>query len=280
MRVTGFILGFELSTIGGYVAISRFWRSKESSLTFFAGIPSDIQKVDRSVFSRFSEGQGIVVGDLNSMTDCGEVNWVGVIESVSEMESSVKIVWRNADFILKPTPSGRVYWRKHDWFNFADAVIDRYMFDAIFSDLFDDTEWRQTRQRIQLSPNQPRIYELVKEDLKTESSIASSDELPGLPVVNRSMNPMVGYVYLIWSQYGYKIGKAVNVKSRTKLFEVKLPFPIRVEHYARFSDYTQAERSLHLHFHEKRMEGEWFALSEEDVAFIKTLGAPQAVDRL
>jgi hypothetical protein len=76
--------------------------------------------------------------------------------------------------------------------------------------------------------------------------------------------------------YGYKIGKALNVPKRTKLFEVKLPFPIRVEHYAMFSDYTQAERSLHLHFHKKRLEGEWFALTAEDISFIKTFGRPMA----
>jgi hypothetical protein len=94
------------------------------------------------------------------------------------------------------------------------------------------------------------------------------------------MNPTIGFVYLIWSQYGYKIGKAVSVKNRTKLFEVKLPFPIRIENYAKFSDYTQAERSLHLYFQDKRMEGEWFSLTEDDVAFIKTLGEPQSIDLL
>ena len=263
------------------MATSRFWRSKESSLTFFGGVPSDIQKVDnKKVFSRMADGQGIVVGDLNSKTDCGEVNWVGVIELISQQESSVKIVWRNADFILKPTGPGRVYWRKFDWFKFEDTVIDRYMLDAIFSDIFDDAEWKESRRRISLTPSEPRIYETSDEAISPITSFNSTNELIGLPVVKGSMNPTVGYVYLVWSQYGYKIGKAVNVKSRTKLFEVKLPFPIRVEHYAKFSDYTRAERSLHLHFHAKRMEGEWFELTDDDVAFIKMLGEKQPVDQL
>lgn len=81
-----------------------------------------------------------------------------------------------------------------------------------------------------------------------------------------------GYVYLVRSQYGVKIGKSVNVKSRTRLFEVKLPFPISVEHYAWFDDYSYAERDLHRKFHAKRLEGEWFDLSKEDVAHIMTLG--------
>jgi hypothetical protein len=49
-----------------------------------------------------------------------------------------------------------------------------------------------------------------------------------------------------------------------------------LNNYALFSDYTQAERSLHLHFHEKRLEGEWFALNDEDIAFIKTFGRPMS----
>lgn len=89
-----------------------------------------------------------------------------------------------------------------------------------------------------------------------------------------------GYVYLIRSPYGFKIGKTVNIKSRTRLFEVKLPFPISVEHYSWFEDYSTAERQLHDTFHNKRLEGEWFDLSPHDIAHIKTLGRPASADEL
>lgn len=262
------------------MAISRFWRSKESALTFFEGVPSDIQKVDTKFLKRVTPGHAILVGELNPKTECAEINWVGVIDDVSVTNVSIKIIWRNADFVLKPTTAGRVYWRKFDWFNFSDAVVERYMLDAVFADIFDEIEWRKTRKRVRLTPAEPRTNESVSSGLSTSQSIDGMNELPGLPLVKRSINPTIGFVYLIWSQYGYKIGKAVSVKSRTKLFEVKLPFPIRVENYAKFSDYTQAERSLHLYFQDKRMEGEWFSLTDEDVSFIKTLGEQQSVELL
>ena len=262
------------------VANSRFWRFKQTALIFFDGVPSEIQKVDAKFFKRVAPGHAILVGDLNRKTECGEINWAGVIDSVSESEASIKIVWRNADFILKPTAAGRVYWRKFDWFNFADTVVERYMLDAIFVDIFDEIEWKKTRTRVRLAPAEPRTNESIPTDMSVNSSFGGMNELPGLPLVKGSMNPTAGFVYLIWSQYGYKIGKAVSVKNRTKLFEVKLPFPIRVEHYAKFSDYTQAERSLHLHFQEKRMEGEWFSLTDDDVVFIKSLGKPHEVESL
>lgn len=89
-----------------------------------------------------------------------------------------------------------------------------------------------------------------------------------------------GYVYVIRSPYGFKIGKTVNMKSRTRLFEVKLPFPITVEHYAWFADYSTAEHELHRTFHAKRLEGEWFDLEPGDIAYIRTLGRPATVEEL
>lgn len=100
---------------------------------------------------------------------------------------------------------------------------------------------------------------------------------PRTSSIQPSNTPTGGYVYLVRSQYGIKIGKSVNVKSRTRLFEVKLPFPISVEHYAWFDDYSYAERNLHKKYHAQRLEGEWFDLSQEDVANIKKLGRPVPV---
>ena len=252
------------------MAISRFWRVKEASLTFFDGVPVDVQKIESRFLKRFSRGQGVVVGDLSEYTNCGEIYWVGVVQDISIEESAIKMVWRNADFVLKPTSAGAVFWRKNEWFNFAQDVADRYLLDALFSDIFEEENWKSITKRGSLTRR-----EKTEQGSAKEESLTQSDSLPGLPAVKVSANPTIGYVYLLWSQYGYKIGKAVNVQNRTKLFEVKLPFPIKVEHYARFDDYTQAERSLHLHFHEQRMEGEWFSLNENDVAFIKTLGVSQ-----
>uniref|UniRef100_UPI002ABD55EB GIY-YIG nuclease family protein n=1 Tax=Paraburkholderia sp. J63 TaxID=2805434 RepID=UPI002ABD55EB len=61
---------------------------------------------------------------------------------------------------------------------------------------------------------------------------------------------------------------------------VKLPFPITVEHFAWFNDYSRAERDLHLQYHEKRLEGEWFDLTAADVAHIKTLGKPASLSMI
>jgi hypothetical protein len=67
---------------------------------------------------------------------------------------------------------------------------------------------------------------------------------------------------VIRSQYGFKIGKARYLHDRTRLFGVKLPFPIELELAAWCRLYGATERALHVEFARKRLEGEWFASSD------------------
>jgi len=81
-----------------------------------------------------------------------------------------------------------------------------------------------------------------------------------------------GFVYLLRSDTGYwKIGRTVNPASREKTFGVKLPFVVRFEHLIETNDMIALELRLHNHFSKKRVDGEWFDLSSEDTAYIKSL---------
>ncbi|MHA6879197.1 GIY-YIG nuclease family protein [Ralstonia pseudosolanacearum] len=187
---------------------------------------------------------GIVVANWDSARQLGCASRFGIVFGHSS--EGVKVRWAATDTTYRPNPNGRRYWvQEKPFFGFAPDVVRRYMLAAAFAEHFlDDIVFDVT----------PRVSKV-------------SERLP-------SANPTGGYVYLVKSKYGIKIGKSVNVKSRTRLFEVKLPFPISVEHYAWFDDYSHAERELHAAYHAKRLEGEWFDLSAEDVAHIKTLGTP------
>ncbi|MGB1262233.1 MAG: GIY-YIG nuclease family protein [Cognaticolwellia sp.] len=113
------------------------------------------------------------------------------------------------------------------------------------------------------------------EQMEFKRVIGNSD------IVNtKSYQKTPGYVYLIESEYGFKIGKTVNIKSRTSLFSVKLPFPIKLINYAWFDNYSKAERDFHVEFADKRLEGEWFALTGADVSKIKSLGKNVPVEGL
>lgn len=81
-----------------------------------------------------------------------------------------------------------------------------------------------------------------------------------------------GYVYLIKSPTGYyKIGRSKNPNNRKKTFGVQLPFEVEFEHLIKTDDMETLETELHLYFSHLRVNGEWFDLSADDVAYIKSL---------
>lgn len=81
-----------------------------------------------------------------------------------------------------------------------------------------------------------------------------------------------GFVYLLQSVTGaYKIGFTANPKSRLRTFNVKLPFEVSYIALIETRDCAQLETDLHSMFANKRINGEWFNLSPDDVDYIKGL---------
>lgn len=186
---------------------------------------------------------GIVLASWNEADQLGHATRFGIVVKASASEAEVK--WKEVGHQYRPNPTGRRWWRQSKpFFGFAPDVVERYMLEASFAEVFPELEQIEFGSKPVQSSNIPRP----------------------------SNSPTGGYVYLVRSKYGVKIGKSVDVRSRTRLFSVKLPFPTTVEHYAWFDDYSFAERDLHRRYHSKRLEGEWFDLSMDDVAHIKTLG--------
>ena len=89
----------------------------------------------------------------------------------------------------------------------------------------------------------------------------------------------IKYVYLISaqpfapdnSQKFYKIGFTKNIDDRLKLFAVKLPFRVTLIHSVKTMTAGKLEIELHKKFQNKIVNGEWFALSESDLEYIKSL---------
>lgn len=83
--------------------------------------------------------------------------------------------------------------------------------------------------------------------------------------------PSAGYVYCATDQLGhYKIGKTKHPQPRIKSLGTQPPFKVKVlfTHYV--FDAYKYETLLHKHFAAKRMNGEWFELSEGDLEEVKT----------
>ncbi|AQQ52292.1 GIY-YIG nuclease family protein [Planococcus lenghuensis] len=80
-----------------------------------------------------------------------------------------------------------------------------------------------------------------------------------------------GYVYFVQEYLNgtFKIGKTKNIEKRMNVFGVKLPFENQLVFLIKCADHHQAEAVFHKHFADKRLEGEWFALTKEDVTWVR-----------
>lgn len=84
------------------------------------------------------------------------------------------------------------------------------------------------------------------------------------------LNVDFGFVYIINSDLGYKIGMTKSIHDRTRIFNVKLPIQWDFEKVYCLKDYKLLEKFLHSKFENKKINGEWFNLSEEDLKIIES----------
>lgn len=76
------------------------------------------------------------------------------------------------------------------------------------------------------------------------------------------------YTYLFKAGGAYKIGVTQDIPQRIRALQTGNPHPIVLVCFM-ITIVGAVEKELHKHFNPDRMQGEWFALSSEDVARIK-----------
>ncbi len=86
-----------------------------------------------------------------------------------------------------------------------------------------------------------------------------------------SMDSGVGYVYLLkhGARREYKIGRTNNPLRREGEVRLQLPEKLKPVHYIETDDPAGVENYWHTRLAGKRKEGEWFALTAEDVRAFK-----------
>ena len=138
---------------------------------------------------------------------------------------------------------------------------------------FTDSAWRQIKVRV---ANGESMNSIAKEYGINESSIrrklgsmdVDQEELKGSDQSRQS-----GYIYLIsmtdsaGKRY-CKIGLTNEVQKRMAILQCSSPFQLNL-HCSYYVPDSYAEESLlHEFFKSKRLKGEWFDLTDEDVGII------------
>lgn len=81
-----------------------------------------------------------------------------------------------------------------------------------------------------------------------------------------------GFIYVMFVDSGvqrfFKVGMACNLDARIKTHQCSSPFEVRVAIAYFVEDMRAEELALHSLFSEKRVRGEWFSLSDDDLRMI------------
>ncbi len=113
------------------------------------------------------------------------------------------------------------------------------------------------------TPGHDDVLALCRDYLKKSTPESASFEASPSAAIS------YGYVYLIKSGRHYKIGYTNSVGRREWGLGIKIPVPPKTVHVIKTDDPVGVEAYWHKRFDEKRGEGEWFNLSQQDIAAFK-----------
>lgn len=134
----------------------------------------------------------------------------------------------------------------------------------------DTTYWKMIRAR----------YEAAIDDIDEKySAVIARDptQQPRLSRTSRKASPHdSGWLYLIKGRDAYKIGIAINPEARLSKLQTSTHDKLELVHKTKVDDMREVELSLHQKYASKRIRGEWFKLSDEDVKSICALTSESA----
>lgn len=113
------------------------------------------------------------------------------------------------------------------------------------------------------SPGFGDVLTIAARAAEAKSGIASP--LPD-DLANREA---AGYVYLLRAGPHFKVGRSVSFERRSRELAIQLPERAETVHVIHTDDAVGIEAYWHRRFESKRKNGEWFALSTQDVKAFK-----------
>lgn len=132
---------------------------------------------------------------------------------------------------------------------------------------YDIVKFELTLQYLIPSWRDQKISDLNSQvsDLKDELSSAQQT------IQALKTKQITGYVYVIQAGDYFKIGRTKDLNGRLTQLAIQLPEKPFLVHVIGTSDCVKAEQFFHAKYQANRRNGEWFALSDEDLAELKSV---------
>ena len=92
---------------------------------------------------------------------------------------------------------------------------------------------------------------------------------PSRPHTQKIRKQHPGYVYVVQSGDAFKIGLSKNVPQRVEQIQPIMPYPVEIILTIQTENMRTLEARLHKRYASKRLNGEWFALTDQDIEDIK-----------
>ncbi|CAG9183914.1 GIY-YIG nuclease family protein [Cupriavidus respiraculi] len=209
-------------------------------------------------------GDGLLLAAYDRDSQMGMIRWIGLIDP--GQGELLCVNWRPVEAqIWVDTVLGRRFWSSKPGFRFADSKVTPYGLVELFLGNFEGMERRTRRGKTTSSPIEraPRSRQQPRR-VSVERLVPS--EIVGEP----TDSTRTGVVYVLQSAYGHKVGRTRNVPARMRAFGVHLPFLYTIPLCAWFDDCVAAESYYHAVFADKRINGEWFDLTDADIERIRS----------
>ena len=118
-----------------------------------------------------------------------------------------------------------------------------------------------------------RIQEFNQQVLSPNNNPPKANTQPAPTWRPKPRIPKTGYVYLIHlaTTQLYKIGFSKNPQQRCTALQKVAPAQLTILHIIETEDMVHTEQKLHGRFSNKRRNGEWFELDQQDLDYILSL---------
>lgn len=136
--------------------------------------------------------------------------------------------------------------------------------------LMSKEKWEIFKRLIDNAYDSPDVIEYIctyNDPIQREKRNEASGLLMegSVKIERKKKRKIKGYIYILKFEKYYKIGKTININKRLEIISPEMPEKPKIIRSYKSGNIDKDEKYLHEIYKEKRTNGEWFLLSDDDL---------------